>query len=77
MRSLEEDARFLRAALTDIVMREDFGAFKAVMLHNRMARMVSGAVDDLVGSPEPPTDRALLRRMTTLKRLLVDRATAN
>ena len=77
MRSLEEEARFLRVALVDIVMREDFDAFKAVMLSNRMARIVSSTVDEVTGQVSEPTDAALRRRMVTLKRLFLHRRQQN
>jgi hypothetical protein len=77
MRSLEEEARFLRSALVDIVMREDFDAFKAVMMTNRMARIVSSTVDEVTGQVTEPTDAALRRRMVTLKRLFVHRKQQN
>jgi hypothetical protein len=77
MRSLEEEARFLRLALVDIVMREDFDAFKAVMMTNRMARIVSSTVDEVTGQVTEPTDAALHRRMITLKRLFVHRNRQN
>ncbi len=76
-RSLEEEARFLRVAIVDIVMREDFDAFKAVMISNRMVRIVSSAVDEMTGEFQPPTDAALRRRMITLKRLFLHRSGAN
>jgi hypothetical protein len=77
MRSLEEEARFLRVALVDIVMREDFDSFKAVMMTNRMARIVSSTVDEVTGQVIEPTDAALHRRMITLKRLFVHRKQQN
>ena len=77
MRSLEEEARFLRVALVDIVMREDFDAFKAVMLSNRMARIVSSTVDEVTGQVSEPTDAALHRRMIILKRLFLHRRQQN
>lgn len=77
MRSLEEEARFLRVALEDIVMREDFEAFKAVMITNRMARIVSYTVDEVTGQVSEPTDAALHRRMITLKRLFLHRMRQN
>lgn len=77
MKSLEEEARLLRVALVDIVMREDFDAFKAVMIHNRMARIVTSTVDQVTGEVIEPTDAALRRRMTTLKRLFLHRMMHN
>jgi hypothetical protein len=73
MRSLEEEARLLRTTLVDIVMREDFDAFKTVMITNRMARIVSTTVDEVTGMTTEPTDAALRRRMTSLKRLFIHR----
>ena len=81
MSNLEEEARSLRLALVDIVMREDFDAFKAVMIHNRMARIVCSTVDEvtgrITGEVTEPTDAALRRRMTTLKRLFLHRMRVN
>jgi hypothetical protein len=77
MRSLEEEARLLRTTLVDIVMREDFDAFKTVMVTNRMARIISSTVDEVTGEVIEPTDDALRRRMTTLKRLFLHRMQQN
>lgn len=77
MRSLEEEARFLRVALMDIVMREDFDSFKSVMMSNRMARIVSSTVDEVTGQVTEPTDAALHRRMMSLKRLFLHRMQQN
>ena len=77
MTHLEEEARSLRAALVDILQRDDFEAFKSVMITNRMARIVSNAVDEVTGPSTAPTDAALRRRMTTLKRLFIHRLQDN
>ncbi|MBW3623622.1 MAG: hypothetical protein KY468_09480 [Armatimonadetes bacterium] len=69
MRSLEEEARFLSEALKDIVMREDFEAFKAIMISNLGVGIVSSTVDEVTGKVSEPTDAALRRRMVTLKKL--------
>ena len=77
MSTLEEEARVLRTTLVDIVLREDFEAFKAVMVQNRMARVVSATVDEVTGAPAKTTDAALRRRLTTLKRLFLYRMSTN
>jgi hypothetical protein len=58
-------------------MREDFEAFKTVMITNRMAKIVSTTVDEVTGEVIEPTDDALRRRMVILKRLFLHRMKQN
>jgi hypothetical protein len=77
MLSLEEEARRLRDTLVDVLIRDDFTAFKAVMFNDRVAQMVTNTVAELTGRPAENSDEALKRRMTLLKRLFLRRIYSN